>query len=172
MPRTFTSGRTRPAAAASSGLRRTGSRRSTLVVSWGRDRGFRDEFEHIATLDPTSFRAAPEGIALLREWDFDAAVRYMHELAWQAGQILCDRWGTPFEIPRDMVGAMVTVPLPAAAGASDEDAARLRLALLLEDRIELQLHAWRDRLWARISAQVYNDRSDVERLAEAVARRM
>jgi hypothetical protein len=36
----------------------------------------------------------------------------MHELAWQAGQILCDRWGTPFEIPRDMVGAMVTVPLP------------------------------------------------------------
>jgi isopenicillin-N epimerase len=71
-----------------------------------------------------------------------------------------------------MVGAMVTVPLPAAAGASAEDAARLRLALLLEDRIELQLHAWRDRLWARISAQVYNDRSDVERLAEAVARRL
>jgi isopenicillin-N epimerase len=150
-------------------------RQSTLhapVVSWGRDRGFREEFENIATLDPTSFLAAPEGIALLREWDFDGVLRYMHELAWQAGQILCDRWGTPFEIPRDMVGAMVTVPLPAAAGASDEDAARLRLALLLEDRIELQLHAWRDRLWARISAQVYNDRSDVERLAEAVARRM
>ena len=150
-------------------------RQSTLhapVVSWGRDRGFRHEFEHVATLDPTSFLAAPEGIALLREWDFDAAVRYMHDLAWQAGQILCDRWGTPFDIPRDMVGAMVTVPLPTAAGTSNEDAARLRLALLLEDRIELQLHAWRDRLWARISAQVYNDRSDVERLAEAVARRM
>ena len=69
-------------------------RRSTRpVVSWGRDHGFRDEFEHTATLDPTSFLAAPEGIALLREWDFDAAVRYMHELAWEAGQTLCDRWG-------------------------------------------------------------------------------
>jgi len=150
-------------------------RQATLhapVVSWGRDHGFRDEFEHTATVDPTSFLAAPEGIALLREWDFDAVVRYMHELAWEAGQMLCDRWGTPFDIPRDMVGAMVTVPLPAAAGTSDEDAARLRLALLLEDRIELQLHAWRGRLWARISAQVYNDRSDVERLADAVARRM
>src|SRR4249919_2339481 len=30
------------------------------VVSWGRDGGFRKEFEHIATLDPTSFLAAPE----------------------------------------------------------------------------------------------------------------
>jgi isopenicillin-N epimerase len=70
------------------------------------------------------------------------------------------------------VGAMVTVPLPEAAGTSAEDAATLRLALLLEDRIEVQLHAWRDRLWVRISAQVYNDRSDVERLAEAVARRI
>ena len=48
----------------------------------------------------------------------------------------------------------------------------LRLALLLEDRIEVQLHAWRGRLWARVSAQVYNDRSDIERLADAVARRL
>ena len=66
---------------------------------------------------------------------------------------------------------MVTVPLPEAAGATDDDAARLRLALLLEDRIEVQLHAWRGRLWVRVSAQVYNDRTDIARLAEAVARR-
>jgi isopenicillin-N epimerase len=67
---------------------------------------------------------------------------------------------------------MVTVPLPPGAGTSDDEAAGLRLALLVEDQIELQLHAWRGRLWARVSAQVYNDRSDIERLAEAVARRV
>jgi isopenicillin-N epimerase len=142
------------------------------VVSWGRDRGFRHEFEHVATSDPTTYLAAPEGIALLRDWDFGACVRYMHDLAWDAGQILTSHWRTEFQIPRDMVGAMITVPLPAAAGASDEDAARLRLALLVEDRIEVQLHAWRGRLWVRVSAQVYNDRSDLERLADAVARRV
>jgi isopenicillin-N epimerase len=141
------------------------------VVSWGRNRGFRHEFEHTATSDPTSFLAAPEGIALLREWGFDACVAYMHALAWEAGQILTERWETRFEIPRDMVGAMITVPLPAAAGASDADATQLRLALLLDDHIELQLHAWRGRLWARVSAQVYNDRADIERLADAIARR-
>ncbi|HEY2907467.1 MAG TPA: aminotransferase class V-fold PLP-dependent enzyme [Vicinamibacterales bacterium] len=141
------------------------------VVSWGYNKGFREEFEHTATADPTSFLAAPEGIALLREWDFDACVSYMHELAWEAAGLLTERWGTKFEIPRDMVGAMVTVPLPEAAGASDADAMRLRLALLVEDRIEVQLHAWRGRLWTRVSAQVYNDRSDIARLADAVARR-
>ena len=142
------------------------------IVSWGRKKGFRAEFEHTATADPTSFLAAPEGIALLREWDFDACVGYMHDLAVEAARILTDRWRTTFEIPRDMVGTMVTVPLPQELGATDDDATRLRLALLVDDRIEVQLHAWRGRLWTRVSAQVYNDRSDMERLAEAVARRL
>jgi len=141
------------------------------VVSWGHQRGFLCEFEHVATVDPTSFLAAPEGIALLREWDFDACVRYMHDLAWRAGEMLTDRWGTRVETPRDMVGAMITVPLPPGAGATDEDAAALRLALLVEDRIEVQLHAWRGRLWARVSTQIYNDEADIARFGDAVARR-
>jgi isopenicillin-N epimerase len=142
------------------------------VVSWGRDHGFRDEFEQTATGDPTNYLAAPEGIALLREWDFDACVAYMHGLAWEAAEMLTDRWQTRFEIPAGMVGSMVTVPLPPDAGATDEDATRLRLALLLDEQIEVQLHAWRGRLWARVSAQIYNDRADIARLADAVARRL
>jgi isopenicillin-N epimerase len=142
------------------------------VVSWGSGRGFREEFEWTATSDPTSCLAAPEGIALLREWGFDAVVDHMHGLAWEAGQMLTDCWRTTLETPRSMVGAMVTVPLPEAAGATDGDAARLRLALLVDDRIEVQLHAWRGRLWTRVSAQVYNDRSDIMRLAEAVSRQI
>jgi isopenicillin-N epimerase len=63
------------------------------------------------------------------------------------------------------------VPLPERAGKTREDAERLRLALLVQDKIEIQLHAFRGRLWVRLSAQVYNDLEDVERLAEAVVRR-
>jgi len=141
------------------------------IVSWGRDRGFLHEFEHVATGDPTAFLSAPEGIAALRDWDFDACVRYMHDLAWQARERLADQWVSRLDVPREMVGAMVTVPLPDAAGSTDADAERLRLALLVEDRIEVQLHAWRGRLWTRLSAQVYNDLADVARLGEAVTRR-
>jgi isopenicillin-N epimerase len=142
------------------------------VVSWGFGHGFRDEFDWNGTSDPTSCLAAPEGIAILREWGFDAVLDYMHSLAWEAGCVLSDGWRTSLETPREMVGAMVTVPLSEAAGATDSDAARLRLALLVDDRIEVQLHAWRSRLWARVSAQIYNDRTDMARLAEAVSRQV
>jgi isopenicillin-N epimerase len=141
------------------------------IVSWGRNQGFREEFELVATSDPTSYLAAPEGIALLREWNFEACVSYMHGLAWEATGMLTERWRTTFEIPRAMVGSMATVPLAPEAGTTAAEATRLRLALLVEDRIEVQLHAWRGRLWARVSAQIYNDRTDIARLGDAVARR-
>jgi selenocysteine lyase/cysteine desulfurase len=63
---------------------------------------------------------------------------------------------------------MATVPLPPAAGSTPADAARLRDALLFTHRIEVQLHAAHGQLWTRISAQVYNEMSDVEQLGEAV----
>ena len=149
-------------------------RQATLrfpVISWGHGHGFHDEFEDIATHDPTAALAAPEGVALLREWGFDACVAHMHGLAWEAAGLLTERWSTRFEIPREMVGSMATVPLPESAGTTTEDADRLRLRLLLEDRIEVQLHAWRGRLWVRVSAQIYNERADIERLAAAIASR-
>jgi isopenicillin-N epimerase len=150
-------------------------RQTTLrhpIVSWGSGEGFLREFEWTATADPTSYLAAPEGIALLQEWGFKSVVSYMHGLASEAASLLTTRWGTTFETPPDMVGALVTVALPARAGATEDDAERLRLALLVEDRIEVQLHAWRGGLWVRVSAQVYNERSDIERLADAVLRRL
>jgi isopenicillin-N epimerase len=142
------------------------------IVSWGSGQGFQAEFEYQATSDPTNYLAAPEGIAVLREWGFPDVLTYIHGLAREAARVLTDRWGTTLDAPDEMIGAMVTVPLPEAAGATAGEAARLRTALLVEDRIEVQLHAWRERLWVRVSAQVYNDRSDVARLADAVCRRL
>jgi len=103
---------------------------------------------------------------------FEAVLTYMHALAWEAADLLTTRWHTTFETPRDMLGAMVTVPLPERAGTTDDDARRLRLSLLVDDRIEVHVHAWRGRLWTRVSAQIYNDRSDIERLANAVLRKL
>ena len=142
------------------------------VVSWGSGKGFLREFEWQATADPTTYLCAPDGIALLQEWGFEAVLGYMHGLAWEAADLLTTRWETTIETPREMVGALVTVPLPERAGTTDDEARRLRLSLLLDDRIEVQLHAWRGRLWTRVSAQVYNDRSDIERLADAVLRKI
>jgi isopenicillin-N epimerase len=71
-----------------------------------------------------------------------------------------------------MSASMATVPLPEAAGSTQGEAQALRDALFFEDAIEVQMHAFRGRVWARISAQIYNDINDIDRLAEAVAKRV
>ena len=140
------------------------------VISWGLDAGFVQEFDWVGTKDPSAYLAAPEGIALLSELG-DEARRYNHELAWNGGRLLTDRWQTSLEIQEAHIGSMITVPLPGRFEGTVEEAARLRDALLFDDRIEVQVHARNERLWIRVSAQIYNELSDVERLAEAVARR-
>src|SRR5262249_10543292 len=124
------------------------------VVSWGHRHGFRAEFEHTATTDPTGYLAAPEGIAMLRAWGFENGLAYVHGLAREAAEILTGEWDTRFSVPKEMTGSMITVPLPESFGSTDEDAEQLRLAVLVEDRIEVAIHAWRGRLWTRVSAQI------------------
>jgi isopenicillin-N epimerase len=141
------------------------------VISWGLDLGFTAEFDWVGTRDPSPWLAAPEGLAFLRDLGWDAVRRHNHELAWHAARDLTRRWDTPLEIDEASVGFMATLPLPAALGHTAEDAARLRDALLFEDRIEIQLHAGHGRLWVRVSAQVYNDHDDIEKLGAAVSAR-
>jgi isopenicillin-N epimerase len=143
-----------------------------LIISWGLDQGFSTEFDSPGTRDPSAHLSAPAALALLQECGVESVQHYNHSLAWSGAHRLADRWNTGFRTPEALVGTMATVMLPEALGSTSEDAARLRDALLFEDRIEVQVHAYRGRLHARISAQVYNDLSDVDRLAAAVERRV
>lgn len=142
------------------------------VVSWGVDRGLAWEFDWPGTRDPTPHLAAPAGLAMLAALGFEAVLEWNHRLAWEGAQSLAARWGTRFLVPETMVGPMATVPLPPALGATAEDAARLRDRLLFEDSIEVHVHARLDRLWVRIATQVYNEMADLDRLGEAIDRRL
>jgi isopenicillin-N epimerase len=142
------------------------------TISWGLDQGFTAEFDWLGTRDPTPWLAAPAALSLMQELGLEAVRTYNHELAWFAGNHLAECWRTPWTVPRSMVGTMVTVPVPDALGATQADAERLRDALLFDEHIEVQLHAAHGRVWARVSAQIYNERSDIERLARAVLARV
>jgi isopenicillin-N epimerase len=141
------------------------------VISWGLDQGLHAEFDLVGTRDPSPHLAAPEAIAFMRDQGMEALREYNHALAWEAARLLSSRWETKLGMPESMVGSMATIPLPERMGSTDEDAALLRDALLFEDRIEIQLHARRGRLWVRLSAQIYNDLADVERLDAAIRAR-
>ena len=133
------------------------------MVSWNLDQGFTHEFDWTGTRDPSSFLAAPAGLAFLERLDFAAARAHNHDLLWRGIALLGDRLarhagGEPLQAvaPQSMSASMIAIRLPAALGRDAEDARRLRDRLLFDHAIEVQVIAWRERLWMRISIQVYN----------------
>ena len=140
------------------------------VISWGLDEGFTEEFDIPGTRDASAHLSAPAAVALFAEWGLDEIRHYNHTLAWTGAHRLAERWGTAFDTPEELVGPMATVMLPERAGTTREAAMAMRDALLFDDGIEVHVQAYRERVQVRISAQIYNDLSDIDRLAEAVLR--
>lgn len=137
------------------------------VVSWGLDRGMTAEFDFPGTRDISPYLAAPFAIEMLRAEGLDDLYDHNHGLAWWAGHHLAERWGTRFESSQAMTGSMVSVELPASLGSGAAAAGALHAALDERD-IEVGVYERGDRLTTRVSAQIYCDRDDIERLADAV----
>jgi len=81
--------------------------------------------------------------------------------------VLAARWQGPMHAPAGMTAAMALAPLPPVKTADKPTADRLRAALLDRHDIEVPVIARAERLWVRLSTQIDNEMSDVERLAEA-----
>ncbi len=142
------------------------------VISWGLDQGLSAEFDLLGTRDPSAALAAPAGIGFMQELGVERVMAHNHALAWEAARLLAARWGTSLWMGEAHVGTMATVFLPDGAPASREGCLALRNGLLFEDGIEIAVHPFRDRGCVRISAQVYNQLEDYERLASAVLARL
>lgn len=140
------------------------------VISWGLDVGLAQEFDWTGTRDPSAFLSAPAGIAFMHDaLGVDAMRTWNHDLAWRMAHELAARWGQPFTTPEAMVGCMASVVLPERIAALGEPAAPALKDWLFHERgIEAQVLAIRGRPHVRLAAQVYNDETDFERLADAV----
>lgn len=133
------------------------------------------EFDWTGTYDPTGWLSVPDSIRLLgslAEGGWPALMSRNRALALTGRDILCDLLGIPSPAPDAMLGAMAAVPLPdgtlTAAPALYGDPLQDRL--LFEHRIEVPIVPWPGppKRLLRISAQLYNERADYERLAEAL----
>ncbi|MGH7741172.1 MAG: aminotransferase class V-fold PLP-dependent enzyme [Candidatus Eiseniibacteriota bacterium] len=138
------------------------------VLSWGLGHGLAAEFDLTGTRDATPWLAAPAGIEFMQSLGLDAMRAYNHAFAWNAARTLCERWGTTLPAAESMYGSMVTFPLPPRMGTAPGDATRLKDAMLFEENIEVQIHAWKGTVWMRICGQVYNDADDLERLIRGI----
>ncbi|MEY3589055.1 MAG: Isopenicillin epimerase [Actinomycetota bacterium] len=79
-----------------------------------------------------------------------------------------EAFGRPMRTPQDMIGPMVNVGLPRIFGTTKDEANALQYRLLNTHGIELPLFPDDGGLRMRISAQIYNDVSDIERLVTAL----
>lgn len=138
------------------------------VISWGLDQGFTAEFDWVGTRDPSPYLAAPAGLQFLHQLGLDQMRQYHHGLVLEAAQYLTRLWQTDWVTPPQLVGSMALIPLPPSLGSQREQAAALRDALLYQHQVEIPVMALGNQLWVRLSAQVYNDMGDIERLGEVV----
>jgi isopenicillin-N epimerase len=138
------------------------------VISHGYGEGFLNEFDWTGTRDPTAWLAVPAAL------DFYAAMggprlrARNHGLAVEASSLLARRWRTEVAAPPALLGSMATVRLPATAPATVEVARSLHDRLWHDHRIEAPVFPLAGGLWVRISAQIYNELADYQRLADAV----
>jgi isopenicillin-N epimerase len=139
------------------------------VISHGYEQGFTSEFDWTGTRDPTAWLSIPAALAFYRSMGDGTLRARNHGVAVAAGALLAQRWGTETGAPADMLGAMAAVRLPGQRPATAEAALALNNALWERHRIEVPVMAMGSQLWLRVSAQIYNDLSDYEQLAAAVA---
>lgn len=142
-----------------------------VTISWGYGNGMSAEFDLLGTRDPSANLTAPFALDLLETWGGVELMRHNHDTVWRAARRLSDRWGTVFATPESMIGPMATIALPPSLGTTKSDADALRRSLLVDDRIEVPVFPGSGSMSLRLSAQIYNDDQDFDRLGAAIERR-
>jgi isopenicillin-N epimerase len=139
-----------------------------LSISHGYGRGFLEEFDWTGTRDPAPFLSAPAGLEFLTGLGAERVRQHNRELALAAARRIAQRWGEPMNAPPELLGAMACIRLPARwqifGPPTRETAKRLWPLILARHRIVVAIMPFAGALWARISAQVYNEMSDYDGL--------
>jgi isopenicillin-N epimerase len=136
------------------------------VISHGYGQGFTVEFDWTGTRDPSAWLAVPAAVDFHDEMGGPLLRQRNAELARESAALLANGWKTECGSADSLTGSMATVRLPLKGVASVEHAQELRVELFKIHRIEVAITCFADSLWARISAQAYNEPADYERLAE------
>jgi isopenicillin-N epimerase len=143
---------------------------------------FRVEFDWTGTADPSAYLAVPDAIRFgegLLDGGWPALRSRNHALAMAGAQLLGNALGSPPVAPDEMLGSMVSVPLPLETRPGRVQGVALYddpvHAHLIARGIQVMITPWPQRPdggpWrrlVRLSAAAYNDLEQYRRLAEAL----
>lgn len=137
---------------------------------------FRAEFDWTGTCDPTPWLTIPaalDALGSLLPGGWPEVMRRNRALALEARETVETALRVPPAAPAEMIGSMASVPFPKAASGSA--AARLGPqglgAWLRERGVEAWLYPWPSPggMLVRVSAQLYNAKTEYERLGALLA---
>jgi isopenicillin-N epimerase len=134
---------------------------------------FHLEFDWTGTFDPTAWLSVPAALEFMNSHGgWPEVMRRNNALALLARDLLCDAVGIAPPAPDAMLGAMGAIPLPDGTQntAPSLYGDPLQDTLLYEYSIEVPLVPWPHppKRVLRISAQLYNELGDYEKLAAAL----
>ena len=123
-------------------------------------------FEYVGTRDYAPYAAVPAALAWRASIATEEEVMaYGHELALWSGQYLAALWDTEVLEPPEMTGWMTNIRWPTDDGAL---AGAVSAQLLAEYDTRFNTFGWAGGIYTRLSAQVYLQMSDVERVGGLV----
>lgn len=124
--------------------------------------GFLREFDWQGVVDLTALLAAPTAIDLLGGIGWESIRARNSALARDGAALVAETIGTS-SFHAEGVSMALVDPGP---DLSYDEGLALHRRLYDEHRIQVPLTWWRERAWLRLSAQLYNELADYERLAE------
>lgn len=152
-----------------------------IAISHGANSARRDrsrfflEFDWTGTFDPSAWLVVPDALRFLPsivEGGWPEVMRRNRELALCARDLLCATLGIDKPAPDEMLGAMAAFPLPAGdlSTAPSLDGDPVQDRLLFDYGIEVPVIPWPSppNRVLRVSAQLYNDFPDYQKLASAL----
>jgi isopenicillin-N epimerase len=141
-----------------------------LAISHGYGAGLAGEFDWTGTFDPSAWLVVPDAIALFEGFGPDAVRASNHALV-QVGRVqLAEALGVDLPHPDDpaLYAAMASVQVPWARATDGASLNAMSAAMYDQHRIEVPFSAYDDRVFVRISGQLYNAPEDYTRLADVL----
>lgn len=136
-----------------------------MVTSHGFGQGYTAEFDWIGTRDPSAWLTAAAALDWHEAEGGPALRAHCHQLACAMGARLAAALGTEASAPAHLMGSMAAIRLPGLALGNPKDQA---VAFDQETGIVVSINQINGADWIRVSAALYNELGDVDRLIEVL----
>jgi isopenicillin-N epimerase len=141
------------------------------VLSWDIDKPFPHSFGWTGTRDSSAWLSIPSAFAFMDRLGPDEILRHNHTLVREGIRLLAQAWKVDANTPDGMIGSMALTPLPRGLPfpATTEGCGKLQKTLWESHKIMASPSFVHDsRIWLRVSAQIYNQIDDYQKLAETI----